>query len=176
MLLYRTFLLVLTILIICSWIANVTAKPDMGVEEQFCLRLKVLTEVFVNYQIDEQKLSEVWGIAPTISEDNQYWIVPTNGYRTKITANELGSDPKASELSIYPDHAMRVQFRHMVAVFGEWKKVHQSKTSSVRFLYSSHQLRKAAKIYVHLASPPNDPASTVFLIKIRRVSSYKGKD
>lgn len=73
-------------------------------------------------------------------------------------------------LGIYPKSDSNLEFRDIEVLLGKWKLNHESKTSSVRFLYKNPQTQDMALVYVHLLDPPKNPGSYVLSIQILRGS------
>ncbi len=96
-------------------------------------------------------------------------------YKAVVNFKKDQGKELVSEVLIYLDAELGVRFKDLKEILGEWKTVHQSKTSSVLFKYSNPKSGKKALIYVHMNFPPRDADSPVFLIDIRREISFSGK-
>jgi len=109
------------------------------------------------------------------TESKKGIIVAGDHYKAVIDYKKDKGKKLVSEVSIYLDSELGVRFKDLKEVLGEWKKIHQSKTSSVLFRYEHSQTGGKVLIYVHMSFPPSDPLSPVFLINIRREISSSEK-
>jgi len=135
---------------------------------------KVVTKIEVLAQLMargspslEQTLGVLEGRA-TESKNDHYIMVAGPGHRTILTIVKIRGESFVSELSIYPDFELGLQLKDLSETLGMWKKIYQSKRSSVRFEYSDSQLKGIASIYVVLLLPPSEPTSPVLTVDIRR--------
>jgi len=133
----------------------------------FVSKIKSLAELITGEHSSLQQALEILEGKSTESENNQYLKVTGPGYKAVVTIIKLEDKTLVSEVSIYPNSELSIQLKDIETAFGKWKKIHQSKTSSVRFKYTHSQTGKTASIYVELMFPPNDPASPVISIDIR---------
>ncbi len=90
------------------------------------------------------------------------------GYKAVIGVSKPKEVSVPLRVTIYPDYDLGVQLKDMKAVFGDWDKVIQSKTSYVRFRYVNPANGQITPIYVHMLNPPSDLQSPVTSIMIRR--------
>jgi hypothetical protein len=135
--------------------------------DQFVLKVRRLVELFTEERLNSQALSDVLGGTAVKSPSGKSWSVSAEGYTTHVSISER-SKGNSPGLKIYPDSGMGLRLRHVAAVFGEWKTVRTSKTSSVRFNSGVRSEGKSAVIYIEMASPPTDPESSVLSITVRQ--------
>ncbi len=104
----------------------------------------------------------------TDTQSKKVTVVTGDHYKAVIEYRRDKGKELVSEASLYLDSELGVRFKDLKEVLGEWKKSHQSKTSSVLFKYVNSRTGGKALVYVHMSFPPSDPLSPVFLINIRR--------
>jgi hypothetical protein len=120
---------------------------------------------------DQPSLSDalrITGGRITDTESKKGILVAGDHYKVVVDYTKDKKENSVSEVSIYLDSELGLRFKDLKEILGEWKTIHQSKTSSVLFRYQHSQTGGKAFIYVHMSFPPSDPLSPVFLIIIRR--------
>ena len=114
---------------------------------EFASKVKQLVELFTEQLMNSQALSDVLGGEAVKSPSGKSWNVFAHGYTTRVSIYEGDSKKNSSGFKIYPDSGMGLQFRHVAAMFGEWKTVHVSKTSSVRFVWCGPRRQGRRHLY-----------------------------
>ena len=104
----------------------------------------------------------------TDSKDDRNLMVRGDGYKVVLMITRSQENSLVSDISFYPDLDLGVRFKDLTTILGEWRKIHESKTSSVQFEYTHPKFGKKASIFVELMFPPRDPESPVLQVDIRR--------
>lgn len=138
-------------------------------------KVTALSELISSDQPSLSDALRILGGRITDTESKKGIVVAGDHYKAVIDYGKDKGKKQVSEVSIYLDSELGVRFKDLKEALGEWKKIHQSKTSSVLFKYKHSQTGGKALIYVHMSFPPSDPLSPVFLINIRGEAPFPEK-
>ncbi len=163
----RRLLILCTIFITCSVNAYAAERGNVKQKEHILSLLNPLAELMTSEKPTLQDAARLLGGPVERKKGDVYAYVHGYGYSFSAHLTGPGDDPLMDWCEMFFDQRIiDIRFREIVAIFGEWKKVRISKTSSVRFSYVNPSTGKRFVVFAHLDFPPKDPGSPVKDIKI----------
>ncbi|MGV8073027.1 MAG: hypothetical protein AB2L11_00485 [Syntrophobacteraceae bacterium] len=153
--------------------SEVTAAGGATDHELFMQNVKKVADLFANGQMTPKHLSEILGGELKTHQIGKSWALDAGSCEASIVVAGSGIYAKVSELSLFPKPLLNVNFQDVERIFGKWEKIHESKTSSVRFDYCSSIPQSKLKIFVQTLFPPRVPDAPVLSITMRAESSLE---
>ena len=109
------------------------------------------------------------GSDATIDGHNGIWEVTSKLHGLKCVVRGLDQEAATDLADIYIDRQTGLVLEDLKRVFGPWKQVYASKTSSVSFRIQSKQLSDETIVFAKLFTPKPTANSPVVSVALRRM-------
>jgi hypothetical protein len=131
--------------------------------------VRILGEIWKAFEEDRltpHKVERLLEVELSANADHVYWHGQSCGIYVIVHAGEYGQ--KATRVDLNLQFGSGVKLADIVALFGEYNIVHESKTSSVRFERVSTLDEGRYVIFAGLLAPEAVPAAPVQSVSFRR--------
>ncbi|HET6418657.1 MAG TPA: hypothetical protein VFG19_00780 [Geobacteraceae bacterium] len=170
----RSIFIFCAVFLISSVNAFTAERGDVKQKKQLLSLIKPLAELMTSEKPTLKDAARLLGGPVERKKGDNYAYIQGYGYSFCAHLTGPDDDPLMDWCEMFFDQRIiDIRFREIVEIFGEWKKVRISKTSSVRFSYVNPRTGKRFIVFAHLDFPPKDPGSPVKDIKI--MPSWEGK-
>lgn len=147
--------------------ANSNEKNNLRPMDNFHKKIKAIVQMLYAQRPTADRIAEVLGGKIYRTETSKHWYITGNGFQAVIPAVDLAARGTVSEVIIYPEKELGIDLQHIELILGQWKKIHESKTTSIRFDYPDSQSDDKVTIYIEMSFPPRIPNSSILHILIR---------
>lgn len=115
-----------------------------------------------------KKLQTILEVAPSRFESGKYWTFESTKYPIHVSAASVDLASPVTEITITLSQSNKLTLKDLAEVFGEYRLISKSKTSSVKFNYRAGEGKTTLVVYATLLFPPSDKDSPVLRIDLRQ--------
>jgi len=150
-----------------------TAQLKGNPADRLAAGIRSLVDRLAKSPCSLKQVEEILGGKVSYQQQSRYAIIKSPQHNTIAAIKDDHGGNAITELVIYPQSKMDLQFKNLQGMMADWRIASEHKGSAPVFQRVSADRKIIVDVYVMLLFPPTDPKSRVVSIRIQVNSNEK---